>query len=120
MTLIAQKVCPLTPTSFDGAQDRRNPTSSPSNPTYAPSRLRFAPVTPRKGHTPFGIPGRAFKSVEALGEDWSGKGDLNPRPSPWQGDALPLSYSRSMEGRSILILVRLCYPVKKTRGSESD
>ena len=24
----------------------------------------------------------------------SGKRDLNPRPSPWQGDALPLSYSR--------------------------
>lgn len=51
-------------------------------------------------------------------EDWSGKGDLNPRPSPWQGDALPLSYSRSWEGRSILILVRLCYPVKKTRTGE--
>jgi hypothetical protein len=27
---------------------------------------------------------------------WSGKRDLNPRPSPWQGDALPLSYSRSI------------------------
>ncbi len=25
---------------------------------------------------------------------WSGKRDLNPRPPPWQGDALPLSYSR--------------------------
>ena len=25
---------------------------------------------------------------------WSGRRDLNPRPSPWQGDALPLSYSR--------------------------
>ena len=29
-----------------------------------------------------------------LGVFWSGKRDLNPRPSPWQGDALPLSYSR--------------------------
>jgi hypothetical protein len=29
-------------------------------------------------------------------KNWSGKGDLNPRPSPWQGDALPLSYSRSV------------------------
>ena len=29
-------------------------------------------------------------------EGWSGKRDLNPRPSPWQGDALPLSYSRSI------------------------
>ena len=26
--------------------------------------------------------------------DESGKRDSNPRPSPWQGDALPLSYSR--------------------------
>ncbi len=37
-------------------------------------------------------------------ENWSGKGDLNPRPSPWQGDALPLSYSRSLE-KIALILV---------------
>ena len=28
------------------------------------------------------------------GADWSGRRDLNSRPSPWQGDALPLSYSR--------------------------
>ena len=28
------------------------------------------------------------------GARWSGKTDLNRRPSPWQGDALPLSYSR--------------------------
>ena len=27
---------------------------------------------------------------------WSGKRDLNPRPSPWQGDALPLSYFRTI------------------------
>jgi hypothetical protein len=30
-------------------------------------------------------------------KNWSGKRDLNPRPSPWQGDALPLSYSRLWE-----------------------
>ena len=29
--------------------------------------------------------------------NWSGKRDSNPRPSPWQGDALPLSYSRKTE-----------------------
>ena len=28
--------------------------------------------------------------------EWSGRGDSNPRPSPWQGDALPLSHFRSM------------------------
>ena len=27
-------------------------------------------------------------------KEWSGKRDSNSRPSPWQGDALPLSYSR--------------------------
>ena len=26
---------------------------------------------------------------------WSGRGDSNSRPSPWQGDALPLSHFRS-------------------------
>src|ERR1700739_2053736 len=34
--------------------------------------------------------------TEATTEDecWSGKRDSNPRPRPWQGRALPLSYSR--------------------------
>ena len=27
---------------------------------------------------------------------WSGKRDSNSRPSPWQGDALPLSYFRTL------------------------
>ena len=29
---------------------------------------------------------------------WSGKRDSNPRPPPWQGGALPLSYFRMMAG----------------------
>ena len=29
---------------------------------------------------------------------WSGRRDLNPRPSPWQGDALPLSHVRVLLG----------------------
>jgi hypothetical protein len=39
---------------------------------------------------------------------WSGKRDLNPRPSPWQGDALPLSYSRSekMEEECRILLTK--------------
>src|SRR6266700_6828706 len=32
---------------------------------------------------------------------WSGRRDLNSRPSPWQGDALPLSYSRLFARSSI-------------------
>ena len=27
-------------------------------------------------------------------KEWSGRRDSNPRPSPWQGDALPLSHFR--------------------------
>jgi hypothetical protein len=27
-------------------------------------------------------------------KNWSGRRDLNPRPQPWQGCALPLSYAR--------------------------
>ena len=30
-------------------------------------------------------------------EDWSGRRDSNPRPQPWQGCALPLSYTRIRE-----------------------
>src|SRR3990172_5552005 len=30
-----------------------------------------------------------------LVEGWSGRRDLNPRPSPWQGDTLPLSDTRT-------------------------
>ncbi len=31
---------------------------------------------------------------------WSGRRDSNPRHSPWQGDALPLSHSRLYSGAS--------------------
>jgi len=30
-------------------------------------------------------------------DDWSGRRDSNPRPQPWQGCALPLSYSRFLD-----------------------
>src|ERR1700761_1879556 len=30
------------------------------------------------------------------GVSWSGRRDSNPRPSPWQGDALPLSHVRML------------------------
>ena len=46
--------------------------------------------------------------MQVLEEYWSGKRDLNPRPSPWQGDALPLSYSRSItvDQRGGILLMR--------------
>ena len=44
-------------------------------------------------------PGSSHTAVHLVdicqgGAEWSGRRDLNSRPSPWQGDALPLSYSR--------------------------
>ncbi len=39
-------------------------------------------------------PGIREKNAANKAATWSGRRDLNPRPSPWQGDALPLSYSR--------------------------
>ena len=32
-----------------------------------------------------------------VSENWSGRWDSNPRPSPWQGDALPLSHFRLLK-----------------------
>ena len=36
---------------------------------------------------------------------WSGKRDSNPRHSPWQGDAIPLSYSRILIRTVLLVEV---------------
>ncbi len=35
-----------------------------------------------------------FLKGERRSADWSGRWDSNPRPQPWQGCALPLSYAR--------------------------
>ncbi len=40
----------------------------------------------------------------ALVYDWSGKRDSNPRHSPWQGDALPLSYSRIINNSALFVV----------------
>ena len=42
----------------------------------------------------YGAVSYAFEKKKQRGLFWSGKRDSNPRHSPWQGDALPLSYSR--------------------------
>ena len=36
--------------------------------------------------------------LDAALDVWSGRGDSNARPQPWQGCALPLSYARSRRG----------------------
>src|SRR5665647_810399 len=40
---------------------------------------------------------RAFVRLCHFEEIWSGRRDSNPRPRPWQGRALPLSYTRIRE-----------------------
>ena len=53
---------------------------------------------------------------------WSGRRDLNPRPSPWQGDALPLSYFRpssNQAGAYQLILPRGCAEGQNRTGDTS-
>src|SRR5262245_44313868 len=44
--------------------------------------------------------------------DWSGRRDSNPRPQPWQGCALPLSYARapSVGGAHHSDQRRICKP----------
>ena len=38
---------------------------------------------------------RDLGETGCVGTDWSGRRDSNPRPQPWQGCALPLSYART-------------------------
>ena len=40
---------------------------------------------------------RAFVELRQIKKFWSGRRDSNPRPRPWQGRALPLSYTRIRE-----------------------
>ena len=51
--------------------------------------------------------------VQGFEKYWSGKRDLNPRPSPWQGDALPLSYSRFCLSKSEAGFYRSCVKAVK-------
>ena len=46
-------------------------------------------ITPRLVYRLF------YASCGCLEGNWSGRRDSNPRPQPWQGCALPLSYTRS-------------------------
>ena len=50
----------------------------PANRGFADPRLNLLATSPLR-----------------ISNRWSGRRDLNPRPPPWQGGALPLSYFRS-------------------------
>ena len=97
------------------AQDDRshNPSRSqpkhrmPSSPGGEVQTVCRPSVVPKEGFEPTHpcgqrilspprLPFRHFGEAGAWREEqWSGRGDSNPRPSPWQGDALPLSHFRS-------------------------
>ena len=49
----------------------------------------------------FSLARKGFLDRAGLGcfEIWSGKRDLNPQPSAWEADTLPLSYSRAVGGK---------------------
>jgi hypothetical protein len=66
------------------------------SPTLKPTRQN-----PRKPTVLGAIGGR---QVWGWKTDWSGRRDSNPRPRPWQGRALPLSYARSCASG--------CWPIK--------
>ena len=67
-------------------------------------QIDFAPETDRSGFQvydrrvpsdlPSGEPEKKRAAFAALSKHWSGRRDSNPRPSRWQREALPLSYSR--------------------------
>ncbi len=50
------------------------------------------------------FPQAGTKKRAMLARFWSGRRDSNPRPSPWQGDALPLSHFRT----SPVLYVSVC------------
>ena len=45
-----------------------------------------------------GLEGRCSIQLSYEPANWSGRRDSNSRPSPWQGDALPLSHFRTIGG----------------------
>src|ERR1700722_12178582 len=55
----------------------------------------FAGSIARKTKSP--MTQRAFVELCHFAKIWSGRRDSNPRPRPWQGRALPLSYTRIRE-----------------------
>ena len=62
--------------------------------------VNLAPATRRqlyclcRDYSPRGFPAASsvWLGCERLESNWSGRRDSNPRPRPWQGRALPLSY----------------------------
>ena len=87
-------------------QRRRAQTSSDVSPTPPNTRQGIRrpstnSIESAQSRSPYGSskqkrPRRtAFNFLIPLRKTWSGRRDSNPRPQPWQGCALPLSYARA-------------------------
>ena len=80
-------------------------TPAPSNPRQDIRRLSancvdFAQIEMLPRRSKQKRPRRAvFNRLILLRKIWSGRRDSNPRPQPWQGCALPLSYARAPRRR---------------------
>src|SRR5262249_45787535 len=57
--------------------------------------IGFIAILPVNDDEPLTLP--PYFSVDFIVKNWSGRRDSNPRPRPWQGRALPLSYTRIRE-----------------------
>ena len=68
----------------------------PTHKGFADLSLTTWVPRPGKAACFFGDTDHSYRSQPDVRRraEWSGRRDLNSRPSPWQGDALPLSYSR--------------------------
>jgi hypothetical protein len=79
----------------------RNRTCNREVPTGFRSPSEIVPKShrPKKQKAP-GNP--TLTCLSSLRNVWSGRRDSNPRPQPWQGCALPLSYTRIRDSRAAL------------------
>jgi hypothetical protein len=72
---------------------------TPQMRNAAEDQLRFAfdcfPSFRAGGGEAEDAPEGRFRLVDLFDKNWSGRRDSNPRPRPWQGRALPLSYARA-------------------------
>ena len=84
--------CLLNPWVPCGSPNGRNSTYSQRR-VYTTAMDRFWSGRRDSNHKRSPSGWSATKTLE--GSNWSGRRDSNPRPQPWQGCALPLSYARS-------------------------
>ena len=63
---------------------------------YSADFIESAQTAVLRGHSKQKRPRKAaFNFLNLFRKIWSGRRDSNPRPQPWQGCALPLSYARA-------------------------